>query len=146
MVWFILQLSLERKWMKCWALWMCLWTDASRRFVPLKRIWVTWSVISWWVTQYFKDNNRGDRSNRCCLEQIAATDSDLALLNSGTLRSDRVHPVGPFTLGDLNTILPMLDPLVVIEVTGWFSIFHLGIEWMPCISEELKGSSSRLKP
>lgn len=32
---------------------------------------------------------------------LAATHSDLALLNSGTLRSDRVHPKGPFTMRDL---------------------------------------------
>lgn len=50
---------------------------------------------------------------------MAATDSDLAILNSGTLRSDRIHPAGPFTLRDLNDILPMLDPLVVLEVTGY---------------------------
>jgi len=56
--------------------------------------------------------------NFICDIMIAATDSDLALLNSGTLRSDRIHPAGPFTLRDLNHILPMLDPLIVIEVTG----------------------------
>jgi len=56
--------------------------------------------------------------NLICDIMIAATDSDLALLNSGTLRSDRIHETGAFTLRDLNNILPMLDPLVVIEVTG----------------------------
>ncbi len=50
--------------------------------------------------------------------QVAATESDLALLNSGTLRSDRIHPAGPFTLRDLNQILPMLDPLIVLEISG----------------------------
>ena len=50
--------------------------------------------------------------------QVAATDSDLALLNSGTLRSDRIHPPGPFKLRDLSHILPMLDPLIVVEITG----------------------------
>jgi len=53
-------------------------------------------------------------------QQVAATDSDLALLNSGTLRSDRIHAPGPFTLRDLNNILPMLDPLIVVEITGYF--------------------------
>ena len=52
--------------------------------------------------------------------QIAATDSDLALLNAGTLRSDRIHPPGSFTLRDLNNILPMLDPLIVIEISGMY--------------------------
>jgi len=53
-------------------------------------------------------------------QQVAATDSDLALLNSGTLRSDRIHAPGPFTLRDLNNILPMLNSLVVVEITGYF--------------------------
>lgn len=58
------------------------------------------------------------------IKKVAATDSDLAILNSGTLRSDRIHQPGPFTLRDLNNILPMLDPLVVLEVTG--SLIVLG--------------------
>ncbi len=33
-------------------------------------------------------------------------------------RSDQVHPAGPFFLKDLMTILPMIDPLVLLEVTG----------------------------
>ncbi|OQR69207.1 5' nucleotidase-like [Tropilaelaps mercedesae] len=49
---------------------------------------------------------------------LAATHSDLALLNSGTLRSDRVHPKGPFTMRDLVTVLPMMDSLIVVEVSG----------------------------
>ncbi|XP_022646777.1 uncharacterized protein LOC111270694 isoform X2 [Varroa jacobsoni] len=49
---------------------------------------------------------------------LAATHSDLALLNSGTLRSDRVHPKGSFTMRDLVTVLPMMDSLIVLEVTG----------------------------
>ena len=62
--------------------------------------------------------------NLICDIMIAATDSDLALLNSGTLRSDRIHETGAFTLRDLNNILPMLDPLVVIEVTGGLHYNH----------------------
>ncbi|XP_071447888.1 mannosylglucosyl-3-phosphoglycerate phosphatase isoform X1 [Hetaerina americana] len=49
---------------------------------------------------------------------LAATGADLVLLNSGTLRSDRIHPVGDFTLRDLMDLLPMMDPLVVLSVTG----------------------------
>ncbi len=49
---------------------------------------------------------------------LSATDADVALLNSGTLRSDRIHPKGEFRLRDLVAILPMVDNLVVIEVTG----------------------------
>jgi 5'-nucleotidase len=49
---------------------------------------------------------------------VAATGADLALLNSGTLRSDRIHPAGPFTLADLINVIPMQDPLVVLQVSG----------------------------
>jgi len=49
---------------------------------------------------------------------LEATDADVALLNSGTLRSDRIHPRGEFRLRDLVAILPMVDNLVVIELSG----------------------------
>ncbi|XP_076110870.1 mannosylglucosyl-3-phosphoglycerate phosphatase-like isoform X1 [Mytilus galloprovincialis] len=44
--------------------------------------------------------------------------ADCALLNSGTFRSDRIHPKGQFKLRDLLTILPLVDNLIVIECTG----------------------------
>lgn len=56
--------------------------------------------------------------NFICDIMVAATNADFALLNSGTFRSDQVHPAGPFFLKDLLTILPMIDPLVLVEVTG----------------------------
>lgn len=37
---------------------------------------------------------------------------------TGTFRSDQVHEAGPFTMKDLVSIIPMQDPLIVIEVTG----------------------------
>nr|KAG5707492.1 hypothetical protein BaRGS_011996 [Batillaria attramentaria] len=49
---------------------------------------------------------------------LAATHSEVALLNSGTIRSDRIHPKGEFRVRDLLTILPLPDPLVVIRVSG----------------------------
>ena len=49
---------------------------------------------------------------------MAATDSDLALINSGSLRSDKLHPPGPFKIRDLNQILPMLNLLIVVEISG----------------------------
>lgn len=49
---------------------------------------------------------------------VAALNADCALLNSGTLRSDTVHPEGKFYLRDLLMILPMMDPLVLLDVTG----------------------------
>lgn len=49
---------------------------------------------------------------------LEVSKADCAMLNGGTFRSDRVHSKGDFTLGDLFTILPLVDNLVVIEVTG----------------------------
>ncbi|XP_054165032.1 trifunctional nucleotide phosphoesterase protein YfkN-like [Oppia nitens] len=49
---------------------------------------------------------------------LASTHSDLAILNSGTLRSDQIHSKGPFLLRDLVTIMPMMDPLIVLNATG----------------------------
>jgi 5'-nucleotidase len=62
--------------------------------------------------------------NWVCDVILAATGADLVLLNSGTLRSDQVHPVGNFTMRDLVTIIPMMDPLIVISVTGSISSSH----------------------
>ncbi|KAH9632644.1 hypothetical protein HF086_008471 [Spodoptera exigua] len=56
--------------------------------------------------------------NWVCDVLLAATGADLVLLNSGTFRSDQVHAAGDFTLRDLSTIIPMRDPLVVVEATG----------------------------
>ncbi|KAF8064656.1 yfkN [Scenedesmus sp. PABB004] len=47
-----------------------------------------------------------------------ACSADVCILNSGTFRSDVVHPAGPFTLRDLLAVLPMMDDSVVLEVTG----------------------------
>jgi 5'-nucleotidase len=60
--------------------------------------------------------------NWVCDAVLAATGADFVLLNSGTLRSDREHPAGEFTLRDLMNILPMMDPLTVISVTGNYFI------------------------
>ncbi|XP_050442414.1 mannosylglucosyl-3-phosphoglycerate phosphatase isoform X2 [Adelges cooleyi] len=56
--------------------------------------------------------------NWVCDVLLAATGADLVMLNSGTFRSDRIHPPGDFTLGDLVNIVPMQDPTIVIQVTG----------------------------
>ena len=52
------------------------------------------------------------------ISQVASTNADFALLNSGTLRSDQIHPAGPFFVKDLVSILPMIDPLVLVEING----------------------------
>jgi len=49
---------------------------------------------------------------------LRSTEADVAVLNSGTLRSDRIHHRGEFKVLDLMAILPMVDSLVVIAVTG----------------------------
>lgn len=56
--------------------------------------------------------------NFICDIMMAACNGDVAILNSGTLRSDRIHEKGEFTMRDLMTILPMLDPLLVLGITG----------------------------
>lgn len=42
----------------------------------------------------------------------------MVILNSGTFRSDQVHPAGDFTMRDLVNVIPMRDPIVVLKVTG----------------------------
>ena len=58
---------------------------------------------------------------------VAATEADFALINSGTFRSDTIHKAGIFTIKDLLLILPMIDPLVLVEVDGKFDQLHLMI-------------------
>ena len=58
---------------------------------------------------------------------VAATEADFALINSGTFRSDTIHKAGIFTIKDLLLILPMIDPLVLVEADGKFDQLHLMI-------------------
>ena len=51
-----------------------------------------------------------------CMREM--TKSDVALLNSGTFRADRLFYQGNLTLGDLNTILPMMDRVVQLKMPG----------------------------
>ncbi len=46
------------------------------------------------------------------------TDGEIAILNSGIMRSKRLHPRGPFTMKDLLSILPFTSTLVVVKCTG----------------------------
>mmetsp|Transcript_4169 Transcript_4169/g.14975 ORF Transcript_4169/g.14975 Transcript_4169/m.14975 type:complete len:625 (-) Transcript_4169:591-2465(-) len=50
---------------------------------------------------------------------VQATGAQVALLNSGSIRSDCVLPPGSITFRDLVRMLPFDDPLVVLEVRGW---------------------------
>jgi 5'-nucleotidase len=45
-------------------------------------------------------------------------DSDVSLLNCGTLRSNQLHPKGEITLKTLSNILPMVDKIVQVIVPG----------------------------
>lgn len=49
---------------------------------------------------------------------LTAVEADCALLNSGSLRIDSIIPAGDFTLLQLNLIFPMLQSIVVVDVTG----------------------------
>jgi len=55
---------------------------------------------------------------------VATINADCAILNGGTMRSDRIHEAGPFTMRDLLTILPIRDTIVVLNVTGKPSCVH----------------------
>ncbi|XP_028410070.1 uncharacterized protein LOC114532703 [Dendronephthya gigantea] len=46
------------------------------------------------------------------------TQADVSLINSGTLRSDTIHPPGEFKMKDLASILPMPDVVVVLSISG----------------------------
>jgi len=46
------------------------------------------------------------------------TSTDVAILNSGTLRSDCIMPTGDLKMKDLVAILPMVDETIVIEMDG----------------------------
>lgn len=51
-------------------------------------------------------------------EMRRATEADVAFLNSGTLRADDVITAGPLRMRELNSLLPMLDELCVLAVSG----------------------------
>ncbi|KAL6065763.1 Snake venom 5'-nucleotidase [Balamuthia mandrillaris] len=59
--------------------------------------------------------------------------ADVALLNSGTIRSDSSYGPGDIKLKDLMTILPFADTVVVIEVTGQqlWDAFENGVSKWP---------------
>lgn len=62
-----------------------------------------------------KETNLG---NFVCDIMVAATNADFALINSGTFRSDTIHTAGPFFVKDLVTVLPMIDPIILLEIQG----------------------------
>ncbi|TGZ63278.1 hypothetical protein CRM22_006999 [Opisthorchis felineus] len=49
---------------------------------------------------------------------LTCVEADCAVINSGSMRNDSVIPAGDFTLRQLSLILPMLDSVIVLDVTG----------------------------
>lgn len=48
----------------------------------------------------------------------SATDADIGLLNSGSIRADRIIEKGEMKMSDLAEMIPMADPMAVVEITG----------------------------
>jgi len=46
------------------------------------------------------------------------TDSDMALVNSGSIRGDTIYPAGPLTYLTVNEILPYQGEIVMVEMPG----------------------------
>ncbi|XP_072024736.1 uncharacterized protein [Amphiura filiformis] len=49
---------------------------------------------------------------------LSTTKADVALLNSGTFRTDAIISAGEFKRRDLMTMLPFIDSLMVLQITG----------------------------
>lgn len=50
------------------------------------------------------------------LKKLGYDQVDGVIVCTGDFRGDRVYPQGPITLGDLMTILPYLDPTIVVQL------------------------------
>lgn len=55
---------------------------------------------------------------RHVLDHISERKVDCTMVNGGTLRSDTTHKKGMLTKRDLLSILPMMDEVAVVEITG----------------------------
>lgn len=75
--------------------------------------------------------------NWVCDVLLSATGADVVIINSGTFRSDQVHAPGPFTMRDLVNVVPMRDPLVVLEVPG--RVIHAALENSVAMWPKLEG-------
>ncbi len=62
-----------------------------------------------------RESNLG---NFICDTILEAVEADCCLLNSGSFRSDTLHPAGHFKIRDLKAILPYVDGLSVLAVSG----------------------------
>jgi len=66
-------------------------------------------------SSYNKENEYG---NLVTEAMAHGTDSDVAIMNAGGIRSNRVYEAGPITAGELTDTLPFPDPVIRAEVTG----------------------------
>lgn len=57
-------------------------------------------------------------SNFLASVMARATDADVALLNSGSIRADRIIQKGDIKMSDLADLVPMADTMEVVEITG----------------------------
>jgi len=62
-----------------------------------------------------KETNIGNFITDCMRDALSA---DVALLNSGTLRADAIIPEGELQVRHLVNLLPMLDELCLMQMTG----------------------------
>ncbi len=62
-----------------------------------------------------KETNLG---NFLCDIITSAVICDCCIINGGSLRSDRIHPAGPFTIRDLRDILSFESELIVVLIKG----------------------------
>ncbi|KAH0473406.1 MAG: hypothetical protein KVP17_001552 [Porospora cf. gigantea B] len=71
--------------------------------------------------------------NWLCDLMRQTTRADVAILNSGTVRSDCEIPAGPFTLRDLTMMLPLQDDLLVVELAGshLLEVLEAGVSMYP---------------
>ena len=74
-------------------------------------------------------------SNFCASIMARATDADIAILNAGTIRADRIIPKGPLKLRDICDLLPMADTIAVVELTGekLLQILENGVSQYPAM-------------
>lgn len=56
--------------------------------------------------------------NFMCDIVLESVNADCVIINSGTFRSDQIHPKGEFKVRDLKAILPFLDTIIVLALTG----------------------------
>jgi 2',3'-cyclic-nucleotide 2'-phosphodiesterase (5'-nucleotidase family) len=69
------------------------------------------------LISYF-ERQQQQKGNFICDIILQAVDAECCILNSGSFRSDTLHPAGDFRVRDLKSILPYNDGMCVISVTG----------------------------